>query len=126
MNNVREGNNCAFVPSTGESEDQVVVVAGDGNGSTVEFLSINAKEWMKKESVPLTMLYWHGVTNAHSSNYSIYVTGGFGYPGPIDDPITTIYGFTHSNTWEVVTRLKNSRYGHTSLSLPRKDIPDCV
>lgn len=123
MNHARYYHGCAFVPSTEKSEDQVVVVGGFQGGPTVESLSTNnEKVWRPKENVPLPGLVWHAVTNAISPNYLLFTVGdGFSGAGS-----GAIYGLTHSNKWELVGNLRSKRYFHTSLNLPRKDIPDCV
>ena len=124
MNHPRDDHGCAFVSSTEESEGQVVVVAGYRSGSTVESLSANsANEWMLKESVPINSLVGNAVTKANSPHYLVFSAGGRSSSG---DDIKTIYGLSHSNKWEVVGNITNSRSYHSSLNLCRKDIPNCA
>ena len=120
MNHPRYCHGCAFVPSTEDSEDQVVVVAGYGSDSTVESLSTNSNEWMLKESVPLS-LYGNAVTKANSPDYLLYSIGGYS-----SGAINRIYGLSNTNMWEVVANLTNPRYYHSSLSLRKEDIPNCT
>ena len=121
MNHPRYWHGCAFVSSTEEGEGQVVVVAGDGSDSTVESLSTNSKEWMLKESVPLS-LYGNAVTKANSPDYLVFSVGGRSASGDIK----AIYGLSHTNKWEVVANLKNSRSFHSSCNVPRKYFPNCA
>ena len=120
MNHPRYWHGCAFVPSTEENEDQVVVVAGYRSDSTVEYLSTNSKEWMLKESVPLS-LWGNAVTKANSPDYLVFSVGGYSSGG-----INRIYGLSNTNKWEVVANLKSSRYYHSSLKVPRKHVPNCA
>ena len=121
MNHPRYCHGCAFVPSTEDSEDQVVVVAGYGSDSTVESLSTNSNEWMLKESVPLS-LYGNAVTKANSPDYLVFSVGGRSASGDMK----AIYGLSHTNRWEVVANLKNSRSFHSSCNVPRKYLTNCA
>lgn len=121
MNHPRDGHGCAFVPSTEESDDQVVVVAGVGSDSTVESLSTNSNEWMLKESVPLSLPY-NEVTKANSPEYLLYSIGGYSSGMYINK----VYGLSNTNKWEVVENMTNSRSFHSSLNVPKKYLPNCA
>ena len=116
MLNERRFHSCLYVPPTAETKGQVIIIGGSKSNATVESFD-SSKTWKTIEKLP-----YEGftrdfvVTNANAPEYLFYLIAG---------PTKEIYGLLRSNHWAILGHLSEPRSEHTTLNIPRKNIPGC-
>ena len=125
MNYARYEHGCLTIPSTVNTNAQIVVVGSDKwNESSVEVLDVSTNSWSIVAKTPLNSMRTMSITTSKSPEFQLYLTSGISFRSRGFEK--AIYGLTYSNEWKLVGNLNKKLGYHTTLNLEQNEIPGCI